>query len=81
MGIIGTIIIGFIVGVLARLLKPGRDKMGFILTTLLGIGGALVGTWIGRAIGWYGPDDAAGFIMSVIGAVLVLAVWGMVTKR
>lgn len=79
MGIIWTILIGFVVGLLARFLKPGRDAMGFILTTLLGIAGAFVGTWIGRAIGFYEGGEAAGFIMSLLGAILVLSVWAMVT--
>lgn len=77
MSILGTILIGFIVGLLARLLKPGRDAMGFILTTLLGIAGALVATFIGRGLGWYGEGEAAGFIMSLLGAIVVLSVWGM----
>jgi uncharacterized membrane protein YeaQ/YmgE (transglycosylase-associated protein family) len=81
MSIIGTIIIGFFAGLLARFLKPGRDKMGFILTTVLGIVGALVATWIGQMLGWYREGDSAGFIMSVVGAILVLVVWGMLTPR
>jgi uncharacterized membrane protein YeaQ/YmgE (transglycosylase-associated protein family) len=81
MSIIGTIIIGFFAGLLARFLKPGRDKMGFILTTVLGIVGALVATWIGQMLGWYREGDTAGFIMSVLGAILVLVVWGMLTPR
>lgn len=80
MGIIGTIIIGFIVGLVARFLKPGRDAMGFILTTLLGIGGAFVGRYIGQTLNWYGPEDPAGFIMSVIGAIIILIVWGLLSK-
>ncbi len=80
MGIIGTIIIGFIVGLVARFLKPGRDAMGFILTTLLGIGGAFVGRYIGQALNWYGPEDVAGFIMSVIGAIIILILWGLLSK-
>ncbi len=80
MGIIGTIIIGFIVGLVARFLKPGRDAMGFILTTLLGIGGAFVGRYIGQTLNWYGPEDPAGFIMSVIGAIIILIIWGLLSK-
>ncbi|HEY8514303.1 MAG TPA: GlsB/YeaQ/YmgE family stress response membrane protein [Candidatus Binatia bacterium] len=72
MGFVWTIIIGFVVGLLARMLHPGRDEMGFILTTLLGIGGALVAGFIGRMAGWYRPDEAAGFIASLIGAMLLL---------
>jgi uncharacterized membrane protein YeaQ/YmgE (transglycosylase-associated protein family) len=74
MGIIGTIIIGFIVGLLARFLMPGRDPMGFIFTTLLGIAGALVARFLGQALGIYGPEDAAGFVASLIGALIVLFV-------
>ena len=60
MSIIGTIVVGFIVGLLARALKPGDDRMGIILTTLLGIAGAFVARYVGQAMGWYGPNDAAG---------------------
>ncbi len=75
MGIIGTIIIGLIVGVIAKLLMPGRDPGGFIITILLGIAGAFVATWLGQAIGWYRVGDAAGFIASVIGAIILLALY------
>lgn len=74
MSILATIIIGFIVGALARFLMPGRDPMGFIFTTLLGIAGALVAQFLGRSFGWYGPEEPAGFLAALIGAVLVLAV-------
>ncbi len=74
MGIIATIIIGFFIGLLARFIKPGNDSMGFILTTVLGIVGALVGGFMGRVFGIYNPDEPAGFIASVIGAILVLVV-------
>jgi len=80
MGIIGTILIGFVVGLLARFLKPGRDAMGFILTTVLGIAGAFLGTFVGRALGLYEGDETAGFITSLIGAIVLLAIWGMVTR-
>ena len=72
MSIIGWILFGLIVGVVAKLLMPGRDPGGIIVTILLGIGGALVGGFIGRAFGWYGEGDPVGFIMAVIGAILVL---------
>lgn len=72
MSIIGWILFGLIVGVVAKLLMPGRDPGGMIVTILLGIGGALVGGFIGRALGWYGEGDAVGFIMAVLGAILVL---------
>lgn len=74
MSILATIIIGFIVGALARFLMPGRDPMGFIFTTLLGIAGALVAQFLGRSLGWYAPEEPAGFLAALIGAVLVLAV-------
>lgn len=76
-GIIGWIIFGLIVGVIAKLLMPGKDPGGFIITILLGIAGALLGGFVGRMLGLYGPDDAAGFIMSVIGAVLLLLIYRM----
>lgn len=76
MGIIGTIIVGFIVGVLAKFFHPGRENMGFVVTTLLGIGGALVATYLGQAIGWYEAGQGAGFIGGTIGAILILIVYG-----
>jgi uncharacterized membrane protein YeaQ/YmgE (transglycosylase-associated protein family) len=80
--IIGTIIVGFIVGALAKWFHSGpNEPSGFILTTILGIVGAFVGTFLGQALGWYRPGDTAGWIMSVIGAVIVLAVWGMIARR
>lgn len=70
---IGTIVIGFFVGLVARFVKPGDDKMGFIFTTLLGIAGAFVGTYLGHIFGIYQAGEPAGFIGAVIGAVIVLA--------
>ena len=81
MGIIGTIIIGLIVGLIARFLKPGSDSMGWILTILLGIGGALLATYGGQALGIYHAGEAAGFIGAVIGAVILLVIYGMVTRK
>ena len=82
MSILWTIIIGFIAGVVAKFLMPGRNEpSGFVLTAILGIVGAFVATWLGQAIGWYGPGEGAGFIASVVGAIIVLAVWGMVSKN
>lgn len=81
MGIIGTIIVGFIVGLLARAVKPGNDKMGIILTTLLGIAGAFIARYLGMALGLYSEGEAAGWIMSVLGAVLLLFVVGLVRGR
>lgn len=75
LGVIGWIIFGLIVGVVAKLIMPGRDPGGIIVTALLGIAGALVGGFLGRALGWYGPQDAAGFLMSIVGAVLLLFIY------
>ncbi len=80
-GIIGTIIFGLVVGVIAKLLMPGKDPGGIIITIILGVVGSVLGRWIGQALGFYGPEDAAGFIMSLLGAILLLAVYRMVTKR
>ncbi len=76
-----VIIIGLIVGVIAKLLTPGRDPMGFLLTILLGIAGSFVGTFIGRAIGLYSRGESAGFIMSVIGAIVLLAIWHLARRK
>jgi uncharacterized membrane protein YeaQ/YmgE (transglycosylase-associated protein family) len=81
MGIIWSIIIGFIAGLVAKFLMPGRDPGGFIVTTLLGIVGAVVATWLGRAVGWYGPDDGARFIGAVVGAVILLVIYRFVIAR
>lgn len=81
MGIIATIVIGLIVGLLARFLMPGRDPMGFILTAILGIVGAALGSWIGQALGMYRQDEPAGMVMAVIGAMLVLFIYRLVTGR
>jgi uncharacterized membrane protein YeaQ/YmgE (transglycosylase-associated protein family) len=77
MGILGWIVFGLIVGVVAKLLMPGRDPGGFIVTMLLGIAGALIGGFLGRAAGWYGPNDPVGFLMSLAGAVILLALYRM----
>ena len=81
MSILWTIIIGLIVGALAKFVMPGKDPGGIIITILLGIVGAFVGTFIGRALGLYGPGQAAGWIMSVIGAIIVLAIYRFATGR
>jgi uncharacterized membrane protein YeaQ/YmgE (transglycosylase-associated protein family) len=81
MHIIGTIIIGLLVGIVAKLLMPGKDPGGFIITTLLGIAGAFVARYLGQAMGWYGPNEAAGFIASVIGAVILLLVYRLAFGR
>lgn len=79
---IGTIIIGLIVGIIAKLLMPGRDPGGFIITILLGIAGSFVAGWLGGAMGFYRPDEAPGFIASILGAVLILFIYRQaVVKR
>jgi uncharacterized membrane protein YeaQ/YmgE (transglycosylase-associated protein family) len=77
LGILGWIVFGLVVGVIAKLLMPGRDPGGFIVTVLLGIAGAVVGGYIGRALGWYGPEEPAGFIVATLGAILLLVVYRM----
>ena len=81
MGILGWILFGLIVGALAKLVMPGRDPGGIIVTMLLGIAGAVLGGFIGRALGLYGEGEAAGFLMSFLGAVVLLALYRMVIGR
>lgn len=82
MGIIWTIIIGFLAGVVAKFIMPGKNEpSGFILTTILGIVGAFVATYLGQAIGWYNAGEGAGFIGAVVGAIIVLAIYGMIAGR
>ena len=82
MGIIWTIIIGFIAGIIAKFIMPGpNEPSGFILTTILGIVGAFVATWLGQALGWYRAGEGAGLIGAVVGAIIVLAIWGMIARR
>ena len=78
-----TVIIGFIAGVIAKLVTPGGEyePKGFILTTILGVVGALVATYLGQAIGWYQAGQGAGFIGAIVGAVLILLVWGFIQRR
>ena len=80
-GVLGWIVFGLIVGIIAKLLMPGRDPGGFIITILLGIAGAVTGGYLGRALGWYGPNQPAGFFMSLIGAILLLALYRMIVRR
>ena len=80
-GVIGWIVFGLIVGIVAKLLMPGRDPGGFIVTVLLGIAGALLGGFLGRSLGWYGPEDGAGFLMSLVGAILLLAIYRMMVRQ
>ena len=81
MSIISVIISGFIIGLVARFLKPGSDSMGFILTTVLGIAGAAVANFIGGAIGLYGANDVAGWIASILGAMLLLFLYSAFVKK
>ena len=80
-GILGWIIFGLIVGVIAKFLMPGRDPGGFIVTILLGVAGALLGGWIGRAMGLYTEGEGAGFFMALLGAVLLLALYRLAFRR
>lgn len=75
MSILGVIIIGLLAGIVAKLLMPGRDPGGFIITTVLGVVGAFVATWLGHASGWYQPGEAAGFLGAVVGAVIILVLY------
>lgn len=77
MSILGTILIGLIAGLVARMLKPGNDSMGWIMTAVLGIAGSFLASYLGAAMGFYAPGQAAGFIASVIGAIVLLVIWGM----
>jgi uncharacterized membrane protein YeaQ/YmgE (transglycosylase-associated protein family) len=79
-GILGWIMFGLIVGIVAKLMMPGRDPGGFVITALLGIAGALVGGFLGRAMGLYGPEDPAGFFMSLLGAVVLLFAYRKVAR-
>lgn len=81
MSIIITIIIGFVVGLIARAIMPGKDVAGFIATTLLGIGGALVGKFLGQGLGLYTSDQPAGFFMSILGALLLLLIFHLIIRR
>ena len=81
MGIVWTILIGFVAGLIARAIKPGDDSMGIIMTTVVGVVGALAATYLGQAMGWYTAGQGAGFIASVIGAIVLLIIWGLVAKK
>ena len=81
MGILAWILFGLVVGFIAKLLTPGRDPGGFIVTMLLGIAGALVGGFIGRAMGFYGPNESARWLMSILGAVILLLLYRVATRR
>ncbi len=83
MGIIWTIVIGFLAGVIAKFIMPGDryEPSGFVLTTILGIIGAFVANFLGQSLGWYGPEDGAGLIGAVIGAIIVLVIYGALRRR
>ncbi len=81
MAFLGTIFVGLIVGLIARAIKPGDDKMGWIMTIVLGIVGSLAASYIGRAMGFYQPGQPAGWIASVIGAIVLLVIYDMVRRK
>jgi uncharacterized membrane protein YeaQ/YmgE (transglycosylase-associated protein family) len=82
MGIIWTIIIGFVAGIIAKFLVPGdNEPSGFIMTTILGIVGAFVASFLGQALGWYSAGEGAGLVGAVVGAVILLLIWGAVSRR
>ena len=83
MSILWTIIIGFVAGVIAKLIYPGNkfEPTGYIMTTVLGIIGAIVATYLGQAVGWYQPGENAGFIGAIVGAIIILVVWGFIAPR
>jgi uncharacterized membrane protein YeaQ/YmgE (transglycosylase-associated protein family) len=79
--LIGTVIVGFVVGLIARAVKPGDDKLGLLMTSLLGIAGSFGASFVGEKMGWYLPGAPAGWIASVLGAVVLLVIYGMDTKK
>jgi uncharacterized membrane protein YeaQ/YmgE (transglycosylase-associated protein family) len=82
MGIIWTIIIGLVAGIVAKFIMPGpNEPSGFVMTAVLGIVGAFVASYLGQALGWYGPNEGAGLIGAIVGSIIVLFVWGMVSGR
>ena len=81
MSIIWTIIIGFVAGLLARALKPGNDKLGFLWTIVLGVAGSFLAKYIGQALGWYREGETAGFIASVVGAMILLFIYGIIKQQ
>lgn len=81
MSIIWIILIGFIAGVIAKFLTPGRDPAGFFITAAIGIAGSILATYIGRAMGWYHEGQSAGFIAAIVGAILLLAIYHMLRKN
>ena len=82
MGILWTILIGFLAGVIAKFIMPGdNEPSGFIMTTILGIVGAFVASYLGQALGWYSPGEGTGLVGAVVGAIIVLAIYGLITRR
>jgi uncharacterized membrane protein YeaQ/YmgE (transglycosylase-associated protein family) len=81
MWVLWALLVGLVVGAVARLLMPGRDPMGFVMTALLGVAGALMASWIGRQLGWYGDGDGAGFIAAVLGSMLLLFLYRLFARR
>ncbi|MBO9515549.1 MAG: GlsB/YeaQ/YmgE family stress response membrane protein [Variovorax sp.] len=81
MSVIWTILIGFVAGLVARAIKPGDDSAGFIVTTLIGIAGSLLATYAGQAMGWYTAGQGAGFIASVVGAIVLLFIYGLIKRK
>ncbi len=81
LSILWTILIGFVIGVIAKFLHPGKENMGLILTTALGIAGSLVATFLGRLVGFYKEGEAAGFLMALVGAIVLLVIYGMVKGK
>ncbi|ABM33399.1 GlsB/YeaQ/YmgE family stress response membrane protein [Paracidovorax citrulli] len=79
--LIGTLLVGLVVGLLARALKPGDDKLGWIMTSLLGVAGSFLATYVGVAMGWYQQGEAAGWIASIVGAIVLLVIYGMVRSK
>ncbi len=81
LSILWTVLIGFVVGVVAKFLHPGKENMGIILTTVLGVAGSLIATFLGRLVGFYKEGEAAGFLMALVGAIVLLVIYGMVKGK
>ncbi|MCE1190983.1 MAG: GlsB/YeaQ/YmgE family stress response membrane protein [Acidovorax sp.] len=80
LSILGTIVVGFVVGLIARAVKPGNDSLGWIMTTVLGVAGSLLASYAGTAMGWYAAGTPAGWIASIIGAIVLLVIYGLFKK-
>lgn len=81
LSLLGTLIVGFIVGLVARALKPGDDKLGLVMTTVLGVAGSFIARYLGLSLGWYEQGEPAGWVASILGAVLLLVAYGIVKKK